>query len=130
MSWQYFFLVALTFMVLGNLPPGRSTPPTPKDCPPSYPYPLKNLLGAIFQRAIFQSLFSSNNWIFVQCVLWMDSCMSYFHLHMFLCLNDFMFVPYDKFFAMWLVSEFLQFWKVESVSTFFCHICWVIDIIA
>ena len=30
-----------------------------------------------------------------------------------------LFVSYDKFLAMWLVSEFFRFSKVESVSTFF-----------
>ena len=64
-------------------------------------------------------LFSRNTWIFVQFVLWMGYCMSYFHLHVLVWMISCLFVSYDKFLAMWLVSEFFRSSKVEIVSTFF-----------
>ena len=64
-------------------------------------------------------LFSRNTWIFVQFVLWMGYCTSFFHLHVLVWMISCLFVSYDKFLAMWLVSEFFRFSKVESVSTFF-----------
>ena len=63
--------------------------------------------------------FTRNTWIFVQFVLWMVYCMSYFHLHMFVWMISSLFVSYDKFLVMWLVSEFFRFSRVESVSSFF-----------
>ena len=45
--------------------------------------------------------------------------MSCFHLHVFVWMISCLFVLHDKFLAMWLVSEFFHFSKVESVSTFF-----------
>ena len=56
-------------------------------------------------------LFSSYcEWIIVR-VTFISMCLFEWKL----CL----FVSYDKFLAMWLVSEFFRFSKVESVSTFF-----------
>ena len=64
-------------------------------------------------------LFPRNTWIFVQFALWMGYCMSYFHLHVFVWMISCFFVSYDKFLAMWVVTEFFRFSKVESVSAFF-----------
>ena len=64
-------------------------------------------------------LFSRNTWIFVQFILWIVYCMSYFHLHVFVWMTSCLLVSYDKFLAMRLVNEFFHFSKVESVSTFF-----------
>ena len=64
-------------------------------------------------------LFSRNTWIFVQFVLRMVYCKSYFHLHVFVWMISCLFVSYDKFLAIWLVREFFRFSKVESVSPFF-----------
>ena len=77
-------------------------------------------------------LFSRNTWIFVQVVLWMICCLSYFHLHVFVWMISCLFVSYDKFLWMWMVSASFSLLKSRKYFYFlFCNnFCWVIDMIA